>query len=88
LSNPATILGVTGIFAGFGAAANVDNVAHATLLVLGVFAGSMLWWCILSNLANLLRDKTSGYWMRRINQGCGLALIAFGAVSLIVHFFG
>ena len=88
LSNPATILGVTGIFAGFGAAAYVDNVAHATLLVLGVFAGSMLWWCILSNLASLLRDKTSGYWMRRINQACGLALIAFGAVSLIVHFFG
>jgi threonine/homoserine/homoserine lactone efflux protein len=88
ISNPATILGVTGIFAGFGIAAHVGKAFRATLLVLGVFGGSMLWWCILSNLASLLRDKTSGYWMRRINQGCGIALVVFGAISLVFRFFG
>ena len=82
LSNPLTILGAGGIFAGFAVAARIGNALEATLLVAGVFAGSMLWWVILSNLACKLRDKASGYWMRRINQGCGIAIGVFGLVQV------
>lgn len=86
LVNPGTILGVTTIFAASGVAGRVDTVAAATLLVAGAFVGSMSWWCILSGLASRLRDKTSGYWMRRINQACGAVLVAFGFLALVVHF--
>lgn len=82
ISNPMTILGVAGIFAGFGLAHSLTSWAEATLLVGSIFAGSMLWWLILSRLASLLRDKASGYWMRRINQGCGIAIGLIGVVQL------
>ncbi len=83
LSNPMTILGAGGIFAGFAVAARVGSMLDAALLVAGIFCGSMLWWVILSNLASLLRDKASGYWMRRINQACGIAIAAFGLVQVV-----
>lgn len=83
LSNPMTILGAGGIFAGFAVAARVDTAVEAAVLVGGIFCGSMLWWLILSNLASLLRDKASGYWMRRINQGCGIAIAVFGLVQIV-----
>lgn len=82
LSNPMTILGAGGIFAGFAVGARVARPLDAALLVAGVFCGSMLWWVILSNLACKLRDKASGYWMRRINQGCGIAVAVFGLVQI------
>ncbi len=82
LSNPLTILGAGGIFAGFAVAARIENAFEAMLLVAGVFTGSMLWWITLSNLACKLRDKASGYWMRRINQGCGIAIGVFGLVQI------
>jgi len=85
LANPGTILGVTALFTGFGVASMVGTATAATALVAGAFCGSMLWWCTLSGLASRLRDKTSGYWMRRINQGCGIAVIALGVVSLVVR---
>ena len=54
----------------------------ALLLVTGIFCGSTLWWVILSTLASCLRDKASGYWMRRLNQGCGIAVAVFGLVQI------
>lgn len=82
ISNPMTILGAGGIFAAFAVTTNVTCHVDAALLVGGVFCGSMLWWVILSNLACKLRDKASGYWMRRINQGCGIAIGVFGLVQI------
>jgi putative LysE/RhtB family amino acid efflux pump len=86
LANPGTIVGVTTVFAGIGVAGMVNTATDATLLVGGAFTGSMLWWCTLSGLASRLRDKASGYWMRRINQGCGIAVMVLGVVALVVHF--
>jgi hypothetical protein len=34
-------------------------------------------------LAGRLREKASGYWMRRINQGCGIAVAVFGLVQIV-----
>jgi threonine/homoserine/homoserine lactone efflux protein len=83
ISNPMTIVGAGGIFAAFAVGARVVRPVDAVMLVGGVFAGSMLWWTILSNLASKLRDKASGYWMRRINQGCGIAIGVFGLVQIV-----
>lgn len=84
LSNPMTILGITGIFAGLGVLAAVDTPFHASVLVGGVFAGSLGWWFVLCKIAGRLRETTSGTWMRRINQGCGILLAAIGVVQLMM----
>ena len=83
ISNPMTILGAGGIFAAFAVTAQIDRPIEAVLLVGGIFSGSMLWWIILSSLASKLRDKASGFWMRRINQGCGIAIGVFGLVQIV-----
>ena len=82
LSNPMTILGITGIFAGLGVLAAVDTHFHAAMLVAGVFGGSMVWWVVLSGIGVLLRDRVSGTVVRRINQVCGIVLAAVGAIQI------
>ena len=82
IGNPMTLVGATAIFAGFAVAARLGSHFDALLLVCGIFCGSTLWWVILSALASRLRDKASGYWMRRLNQGCGIAVAVFGLVQI------
>src|SRR5919201_2008869 len=48
LTNPTTILSFAAIFAGLGVASSGGGYPSAGLLVLGVFAGSALWWLFLS----------------------------------------
>ena len=82
IGNPMTLVGATAIFAGFAIAARLGGHFDALMLVAGIFCGSTLWWVILSILASSLRDKASGYWMRRLNQGCGIAVAVFGLVQI------
>jgi threonine/homoserine/homoserine lactone efflux protein len=82
LSNPMTILGITGIFAGLGVLAAIDTHFHAAVLIVGVFSGSLLWWLVLSGIGKLLRDRVSGTVVRRINQICGIVLAAVGAIQV------
>jgi threonine/homoserine/homoserine lactone efflux protein len=82
LSNPMTILGITGIFAGLGVLAAIDTHFHAAVLIVGVFSGSLLWWVVLSGIGKLLRDRVSGTVVRRINQVCGIVLATVGAIQV------
>jgi threonine/homoserine/homoserine lactone efflux protein len=82
LSNPMTILSFAAIFASIGVGGVRSSVIAALLVVLGVFAGSALWWCILTSGVNLLRRKVTLSWLRWINRGSGAFLIAFGIVAL------
>ena len=82
IGNPMTLVAATAIFAGFAIAARLGSHFDALLLVAGIFCGSTLWWIILSMLASSLRDKASGYWMRRLNQGCGIAVAIFGLIQI------
>jgi threonine/homoserine/homoserine lactone efflux protein len=82
IGNPMTLVGAGAIFAGFAIAARVGSAFDALLLVGGIFCGSTLWWVILSSIASQLRDKASGYWMRRLNQACGIAVAVFGLVQI------
>jgi threonine/homoserine/homoserine lactone efflux protein len=77
LANPATILSFAVIFAAFGLGATIDYPA-ALSLVLGVFAGSALWWLILSGCVGLLRRRVNPGWMMAINWVSGVVLVAFG----------
>ncbi len=81
LTNPSTILSFIAVFAGtgFGAA---GNWISACVLVAGVFAGSALWWVILSSVTGLLRSRMTAGWMRVVNGVSGVILAGFGVWAL------
>ena len=83
LTNPMTILSFAAIFAGLGLTNNAGDYVAATLLVLGVFSGSALWWVLLSLGVSLFRERVTPQWMVWINRVSGLIVLAFGAIALL-----
>ena len=81
LTNPATILSFTAIFAGLGLV-GVGYTA-AGLLVVGVFLGSALWWLLLSSGVSLLRARFNARMLRAVNIVSGLLLLGFAAFALV-----
>lgn len=83
-TNPVTILAFLGIFAGLGLAAEGRDFAAAGQLVLGVFAGSLLWWLLLAGGVGLLRGRLTPGALRWINRASGLLIGGFGGWALWV----
>jgi threonine/homoserine/homoserine lactone efflux protein len=83
LTNPMTILSFAAIFAGLGVASAGRSYGSATTLVLGVFAGSGLWWFALSGLANLFRNRLDSGTLQWINRISGIIIAGFGAAALV-----
>lgn len=82
-ANPATILSFAAIFAGLGLASSGTG-ASAVALVAGVFAGSMLWWVLLSGTVALLHHRLpEGFslWVSRIS---GVVLVCFGSLAFVM----
>jgi threonine/homoserine/homoserine lactone efflux protein len=80
-TNPATILGVAGVFAALGPSARPGGL-QSGLLVAGIFCGSTLWWLVLSALASAARSRFTPDGMRRFNHLSGAMLILFGLAAL------
>jgi threonine/homoserine/homoserine lactone efflux protein len=51
-------------------------------IVLGVFAGSALWWLLLTSGVALARRRLTSRLLRAINILSGLALLGFGLLAL------
>ncbi len=83
LTNPATILSFTAIFAGLGIASSASDYLSATTLVLGVFLGSALWWLILSSGVGLFRAKFTPARLGWVNKLAGGIIGGFGVVVLL-----
>jgi threonine/homoserine/homoserine lactone efflux protein len=83
LANPMTILSFAAIFAGLGLADVRGNYASAGVLVLGVFAGSALWWVVLSGGVDILRERTNPVRSGWINRVCGAIITALGLFVLL-----
>ncbi|HEX2791190.1 MAG TPA: LysE family transporter [Steroidobacteraceae bacterium] len=81
LANPMTIMSFAAVFAGLGVAVAADYSA-AALLVGGVFAGSALWWLLLSGIAGRAQRHISAATMRAINRVCGAIIAAFGCYAI------
>ncbi len=79
LSNPLTILSFAAMFAGMG---ELTGYANALTLVLGVVAGSALWWLGLSSVVGLLRTRLTPKLLRGLNILSGLVLIVFALFAL------
>lgn len=80
--NPATFLGAIGIFALLGGADVTTAPAAATSLIIGVFAGSMGWWVVLSGGVRLLREKFVSTALPELNHIEGVVIAVFGAAAI------
>ncbi len=86
LTNPATIISFIAIYASLGIVEPSASYIEAGLIVLGVFIGSLLWWCILSFSINHIRHKLSDSFLKWINRFSGIILLGFGFFALVKSF--
>jgi threonine/homoserine/homoserine lactone efflux protein len=84
VSNPATILSFTVIFAGLRLGQTGGSYQAAALLVLGVFLGSAIWWLFLSATVSLLRERFTAAWMLWVNRAAGILIAGFGVWALLL----
>jgi threonine/homoserine/homoserine lactone efflux protein len=83
LTNPLTILSFAAIFAGVGFAEEQRGGVSAGLLVLGVFAGSMLWWSVLTAGVVLLRGRLTADRLTWANRLSGAVILTFGVIAIL-----
>jgi threonine/homoserine/homoserine lactone efflux protein len=82
LTNPATILLFSAMFAGMGLAASGGDRAAAGLLVAGVFSGSAFWWLLLSSGTSLFRQQFDSRRLKFVDWFSGAILCSFGLLAL------
>jgi threonine/homoserine/homoserine lactone efflux protein len=82
LSNPTTILSFAAIFGGLGLALS-SSKAESALLVVSVFAGSMLWWLGLCVLLTKLRTRLTPKWIARIDLAAGAIILVMASISIV-----
>ena len=80
LTNPMTILSFAALFVGLGVTGG--DALGATVLTLGVFAGSAAWWVILVGVVGAFRTRVTPRGLRRVNMASGLLIGAFALVAL------
>ncbi|MFB9327945.1 LysE family transporter [Paenibacillus aurantiacus] len=64
------------------------NELSSLLLVIGVFIGSLLWWMLLSTIADYFRSHVSLLALRWANRISGALLIVFGIAAIAFSMSG
>src|SRR6185312_17560181 len=83
-TNPTTVLSFIAILAMLGQRQQQQPVWQTSLLVGGIFMGSMSWWIVLTGGASLLRDKVGDQSMQWLNRIGGLAIAVFGLLNILL----
>jgi threonine/homoserine/homoserine lactone efflux protein len=85
VTNPATLLAFTAMFAGLGGlAGGAGSYLDAGLVVAGVVGGSTGWWLVLTTIIGLFHAKIDAKAMRIINRVSGVLVSLFG-LAVLVH---
>jgi threonine/homoserine/homoserine lactone efflux protein len=82
MTNPMTILSFAAVFAGLGLATGASFV-DALVLTLAVWAGSSLWWVVLTAIVGWLRLRVSTTALLWVNRISGATLVVFGLVAIV-----
>jgi threonine/homoserine/homoserine lactone efflux protein len=82
LTNPVTIFAFIAVFAAFGLGHRL-SITSACILVLGVFAGSCLWFVTIGYIATLFRRKLDANGLRWLNRISGGLIILSGVAALV-----
>ncbi|SME88605.1 Threonine/homoserine/homoserine lactone efflux protein [Tistlia consotensis] len=82
--NPATLLAFVGVFAGLGLLHDRPQGLLANgMVVVGVFAGSMAWWSVLTGGVAAVRHHIPPRTVGLVNAGLGLLVAGFGVGALV-----
>jgi threonine/homoserine/homoserine lactone efflux protein len=82
-TNPTTVLSFLVVLATLGLGEQ-RPLWQTSLLVAGIFCGSMAWWIILASGANMLRDRMTDESMVWLNRIGGIAIGLFGLVNVVL----
>jgi len=83
LTNPTTVLSFLAVLATLGLGRQ-RPLWLTSLLVAGIFCGSMSWWTILTSAVSLLRGRINDGMMRWMNRAAGIAIGGFGLVNVLL----
>jgi threonine/homoserine/homoserine lactone efflux protein len=82
LTNPVTVFAFVAVFAAFGLGHRL-SIISACILVLGVFAGSCLWFLGLGYVATLFRKRLDSGGLTWVNRISGVLIILSGVAALV-----
>jgi threonine/homoserine/homoserine lactone efflux protein len=82
-TNPTTVLSFLVVLATLGLGAQ-RPLWQTSLLVSGIFCGSMTWWIILASGANMMRGKMTDNSMVWLNRVGGIAIGLFGLLNVVL----
>jgi putative LysE/RhtB family amino acid efflux pump len=85
LTNPMTVVAFLAIFAGFGLGGADKDFGHGLAVVLGVFAGSMVWWVLIAFGGTHLRERIT-HRMASLKKTSGATVSLFGVWAFIEAF--
>jgi threonine/homoserine/homoserine lactone efflux protein len=82
LTNPVTVFAFIAVFAAFGLGHQM-TVVSACVLVLGIFAGSLLWFLTLGFAATFFRKRLNRTGLRWVNRVAGVLLVLSGVAAFV-----
>ncbi len=82
ITNPMTILSFAAVFAAIGVVSSNHSFSSSILTISGVFAGSTLWWIVLSFVIGMLRTKLNNIILRSIHTVSGFIILLFGIYGI------
>ena len=81
LSNPATLVGVLAVVATLG---GLKGRSEAGAIIAGIFAGSALWWMMLSGGVSMVRSRFTEKRVMTLNRVTSVALTGIAVWALVV----
>lgn len=85
LTNPMTIMAFAGVFMSAGLVASASPV-EAALATLGVAAGSLAWWIVLTGVTAVVRHGASGGLTSALARVSGVLVAGYGIVAIASAF--
>ncbi len=84
-TNPMTLFGFAVVFAGIGAGTAVGggNTLTASFLVAGVFAGSALWFLLITSAVHFYKDRFKLWGLKVVNFIAGFFILLCGFIILV-----
>jgi threonine/homoserine/homoserine lactone efflux protein len=82
ITNPVTVFAFVAVFAAFGLGQKL-HVISAYIPVVGVFAGSCLWFLMLGYIATFFRKKLDSGGLKLVNKIAGILIILTGIGAFV-----